>query len=289
MKHAITNFLLSAEVQASLLAQPLRALVRATQSFYNFSPLFLTYFQVVERPHYAYCMLKAADLAKRLGLTRISAIEFGVAGGNGLAFMADFAKQIEPVVGVTIDCHGFDTGKGMPRPEGNQDLPYWFQAGQYVMDQDKLRKRLPDTNLVIGNIRETVESFVSSHQPAPIGVVFNDTDYCSSTAQSLRLFETSRTHPQHFLPRIFNYFDDIVGTELEMFGPFNGQLAAIENFNATHADMKIHRNQNLLRENHWAWRHQIYYCHLFEHPDYGRYVGGAQQESLVAQLRLSET
>jgi len=38
-------------------------------------------------PAYAYGMLNAAIQAKELGLTRISAIEFGVAGGNGMLAM----------------------------------------------------------------------------------------------------------------------------------------------------------------------------------------------------------
>jgi len=41
----------------------------------------------VPRPYYAYGMLKAAEQAKRLGINRISAIEFGVAAGHGLVVM----------------------------------------------------------------------------------------------------------------------------------------------------------------------------------------------------------
>jgi hypothetical protein len=36
---------------------------------------------VFDRPHYAYGVYAAADLARRLGLNTISAIELGVAGG----------------------------------------------------------------------------------------------------------------------------------------------------------------------------------------------------------------
>ena len=35
----------------------------------------------IERPNYAYCMYNAAILAKQLGYSKISVIEFGVAGG----------------------------------------------------------------------------------------------------------------------------------------------------------------------------------------------------------------
>ena len=38
-----------------------------------------------ERPAYAFCLYYATLEAKRLGYSRISALEFGVAGGNGIA------------------------------------------------------------------------------------------------------------------------------------------------------------------------------------------------------------
>jgi hypothetical protein len=288
MKKAIGEFLLSPTFQNSILASPLRALVRATSGMYRYSPQFLTDFQVIARPHYAYCMLHAADLAKRLGLDAISAIEFGVAGGNGLAFMNDFAKEVKRTTGVTIQCYGFDTGKGMPDPEGPKDLPFWFQAAQYPMDEAKLRARVPDSTLIIGDIRETVGSFVETHKPAPIGVVFNDTDYWSSTAASFTLFDSSRAHPEHFMPRIFKYFDDVTGTQYEMYGPYNGQLAAIEEFNQSHDDMKIHINQNLVQQRpDYSWRYRIYYCHLFDHPRYNDYIGGGgPQDVLHERLKL---
>src|SRR5438270_12829026 len=36
------------------------------------------------RPNYLWCVLHAADVARNLGVARISALELGVAGGNGL-------------------------------------------------------------------------------------------------------------------------------------------------------------------------------------------------------------
>src|SRR5688572_21000422 len=95
MKKALGRFLLPSKFQSSILSSPVRSLVRATSGIYRYSPQFLSDFQVIERPHYAYCMLRAADLARRLGHDAISAIEFGVAGGNGLAFMNDFAKEVK--------------------------------------------------------------------------------------------------------------------------------------------------------------------------------------------------
>jgi hypothetical protein len=287
MKRVLGKLLLSPEFQTSIMAGPVRRLIRSTSSIGSYSPQFMLDSMATERPHYAYCLLGAADLAKRLGISRISAIEFGVAGGNGLEFMSSFGKKVERSTGVAIDCYGFDTGEGMPDPEGAKDLPYWFRKAQYRMDQAKLRSKVPDAKLVIGNIRDTVSSFVGEHRPAPIGAIMNDVDYHSSTLESFRLFASAKDHPDSFLPRIFMYFDDIIGGASEMYGPFNGQLAAINEFNGAQEEAKIHLNQNLMPFAHITYRYQIYYAHLLRHPSYERYVGGELQEELEDALRLN--
>lgn len=286
MKAIISELLYSREFRNSLWAPMARALIRRTAKKMNFSVDFQVDMLAVERPHYAYCMLNAARLGRLLGHDRISAIEFGVAGGNGLAYMADFAKQVKEVTGVTVDCYGFDTGQGMPEPEGAYDLPYWFAAKQYKMDQAALEARVPDAHLVIGDIRETIDGFLESHKPAPIGVMFNDTDYHSSTRESFRIFEKIAEHPEHFLPRMFMYFDDVLGSELEMYGEHNGQLRAISDLNAGSEDIRIHRNQNLIHQDYLPYRHQIYYGHLFNHPDYNTYIGEGRQEGIEGLLKL---
>ena len=286
MKDTIGRAILSPQFQNSLLGSAARALVRTTRGVYPYSGEFLADFNAIERPHYAYCMLGAARLAARLGKDRISAVEFGVAGGNGLAFMCDFAKEVRRATGVTVDCIGFDSGQGMPEPQGKEDLPYWFKAEQYKMDVPALQARVPEAKLVLGEIADTVAGFVERERPAPIGAIMNDVDYYSSTLASFRLFDQAKKHPTSFLPRLFMYFDDIIGSETEMYGPFNGQLAAIQTYNATQDDCKIHLNQNLLPSTHLTFRYQIYYAHLLSHPDYSKYVGGTQQLDLEQALRL---
>ena len=76
------------------------------------------------RPSYAYCTYHAADLARRLGISRISVIEFGVAGGNGLIFLRDFAARVREALGVEVEVYGFDTGAGLPEVTTIEDLPY---------------------------------------------------------------------------------------------------------------------------------------------------------------------
>jgi hypothetical protein len=286
MKHSVGRAILSPQFQNSLLGSAARALVRKTRRLYPYSGEFLAEFNAIERPHYAYCMLGAARLASRLGMDRISAIEFGVAGGNGLKFMCNFAKEVRRATGVMVDCIGFDTGKGMPAPQGRKDLPYWFKAEQYKMDLPALEASLPEARLVLGEISDTIRDFANRERPAPIGAVMNDVDYFSSTLASLDLLKQAGDHPGSFLPRLFMYFDDIIGSEVEMYGPVNGQLAAIEQFNAEQEQCKIHLNQNLLPLNHIIFRYQIYYAHLLTHPDYSRYIGGSQQLNLEQALRL---
>ena len=45
-------------------------------------------YHTIERPWYGHPLLQAAQLAHTLGHANISAIEFGVAGGNGLLLLS---------------------------------------------------------------------------------------------------------------------------------------------------------------------------------------------------------
>jgi hypothetical protein len=81
-------------------------------------------------------------LAKRLGHSKISVIEFGVAGGNGLVNLEMHVSEIEKLLNVEIDIFGFDTGGGLPPPKDYRDLPYYWKPGYFAMDEEKLRKKL---------------------------------------------------------------------------------------------------------------------------------------------------
>lgn len=288
MASIVQKLIATPAFQLSLSGIIARKVIKSTDRFLNYSPEFLLKTQGTVRPHYAYCLWTAADLARRLGIKRISALEFGVAGGNGLQYMYEFGQRIERALGVGIDCYGFDTGAGMPPPTGPMDLPYWFRENAYRMDPDALRKRLPGAKLVLGDIKETVKTFFAEHDPAPIGVMLNDADYYSSTLDSFALFDSVDV-TKYFLPRIPMYFDDINGSGLEMYGPFNGEMAAVSDFNQAHSTIKIHLNQNLLPQPHLRYRYAIYYAHLFEHPQYSTYIGGEEQQALEQWLRLQSS
>src|SRR3979490_2955462 len=99
-------------------------------------------FGIWDRPHYAYGVNFAANLAKNLGLKAISVIEFGVAGGRGLLALEDAAERIGNHYGVDIRIWGFDAAVGMPRPADYRDLAHVWGEGDYVMDVEALKSRL---------------------------------------------------------------------------------------------------------------------------------------------------
>ncbi len=63
---------------------------------------------------YQWGTLCAAAVAQVLGYERISAIEFGVAGGNGLLELERLAGEASDASGVAIDVYGFDSGRASP-------------------------------------------------------------------------------------------------------------------------------------------------------------------------------
>lgn len=250
-----------------------------------FSPEVLVSLNATTKPQYAYCVYYAAVLAKKLGLDGISVIEFGVAGGNGLIFLESFARRVERFLALRIEVYGFDTGEGLSLPVGPQDMPYWYRSNLYQMDITSLRKRLVSAQLVLGDVSTTVDNFFDHFNPAPVAAMFNDLDLYSSTANSLRIFDGD---PSRFLPRVFTYFDDVIGNETAMFGDCNGELRAITDFNDKHERIKIVPNRNLLPRYDVNYRHKIFYTHLFDHPSYGHYIGEDEQLGFELTLSLGE-
>ena len=225
----------------------------------------------MRRHGYIWGMLQAAHLAEALGIPRISVVEFGVAGGNGLVALERIAAQLEPVFKVAIDVIGFDTGAGLPPPQDYRDIPNLCDAGDYRMDVDVLRARLQRARLILGPIARTVPEFLAT-EAAPVGFVSIDVDYYSSTVDSLRLFEGAHGR---VLPRVMCYLDDILGfTHSE----FTGELLAVREFNDRHPARKISALPGLryflegdLRFE--AWTERLFFAHFFEHPLYARNDG----------------
>src|SRR5438309_99584 len=80
------------------------------------------------------CIFQAAKLAWLLKYPRISVIEFGCGGGNGLLNAEMHITEVMKIFPVDIELYGFDMGSGLPQPRDYRDMPYYFQSGLYKMD-----------------------------------------------------------------------------------------------------------------------------------------------------------
>ena len=225
---------------------------------------------IFDRPNYAYGVYSAADLAKRLGLSAISVLELGVAGGRGLMALERIAAEVGNHIGIQIHVTGFDTGEGMPSPVDYRDLPHVWDQGFYKMDVPKLKAQLsPSTELVLGPMEDTVSSWAPK---GAIGFVSFDLDYYSSTKSALRLFDNR--DPASRLPRTYCYFDDMVWPEHACHNDYVGELLAIREFNEARESQKLCPIHMLrfTRPHEATWNEQMYVLHDFKHPLYCKNV-----------------
>jgi hypothetical protein len=224
-------------------------------------------FDLVQRPHYAYGLLAAADQAAEQGLKAFTAVEFGVAAGEGLLNLCSIAKRIEEATGIAVNIAGFDSGCGMPPPIDYRDHPEEFQFGDFPMDHDRLRSQLPaNCQLVLGPVHQTVPDFLTSNlnAEAPLGFAAYDLDYYTSTREALALMADPDPSKYVFLPIL--YFDDIV---LPNYNEWAGELLAMREFNRCHELRKIEayrflRSRRIMKNARWI--DQIFLLHLFDHP-----------------------
>ena len=226
------------------------------------------------RPHYFACIYEQAYLAKSLNQKEISVIEFGVAGGNGLVALENYAAKVKKQLGVSIQLFGFDMGnEGLPESRNPRDILYLWQRGDYKMDEEKLKNRLQSAELILGNISKTVKEFSTRDIP-PIGAVFIDVDYYTSTVEILKLF--SQIPELKVLPRICFYFDDV-----DVTNDFNGELLAIKEFNDQHPEMKIARVDSHHSDvMYGTFARHVFVLHHFQHKDYCTYISGGATNQL---------
>ncbi len=228
------------------------------------------------KSHYAYCCLKAANQAKLLGIKKISVIEFGCAGGKGLIALENIVKKIYNITNVKFEIYGFDSGKGLPSPKSYKDLKYHWKKGFYKVNKESLEQKLLSTKIIYGDVKNTTTNFFQKYKPAIVGCIFHDLDYYSSTKDSFKLFNQSE---KYFLPRLFNYFDDIIGTEIELYNDWTGERLAINEFNHENKMKKFSLAYYLLsRSKTYQWYYQIRILHLFNHPKYNQFISKDNQQ-----------
>jgi hypothetical protein len=238
----------------------------------------------IDRPNYGFCIFQAAKLASLLKYPRISVVEFGCGGGNGLLDAEMHIEQVMKIFPVSIDLCGFDGGSGLPRPYDCRDMPHYFRAGLYKMDRGSLEQKLKRAKLVIGDINETCGTFLQKYDPAPIACVFHDLDFYSSTRDALTLFDGEASY---FLPRVFMYFDDIVGDDTWLCNEYTGERLAIEEYNGKHATKKICRDYyaSQIHRASW-WADLIYIHHDFAHPRYNDFIADREQMSHEGSIMM---
>jgi len=220
---------------------------------------------LVIRQQHAYAILNAADCAAALGIREVTLLEFGVARGTGLLNICRIAESVRRETGVSFRVYGFDTGAGMPKPLSYKDHPELYQEGDFPMDQEALRKRLPGfAQLVIGQIRDSIGPFLSGLTPgSPIGFVSIDLDYYSSSKDALRVLQGA---PDLYLPRTVLYLDDL---EEASHNSFCGEQLAIHEFNQENELRKIEphrflRSYRIFRNARWI--DHMFFCHILDHP-----------------------
>ena len=221
----------------------------------------------VQRLNYAWGVLQSANLAKNLGISRISVIELGVAGGNGLVDLEKVAEKVENVLGIEIDVYGFDSGSGLPKPQDYRDLPNLWSEGYFPMNQENLQKRLKKARILLGLVEDTIQQFINS-APSPVAFIAFDLDLYSSTMAAFKLLEADSSL---LLPRVYCYFDDILGFT---YGDHNGERLAISEFNVSNNMRKISQIYGLKHfvpwqvANNW-WIDCVYMAHIIDHKLYG--------------------
>ncbi len=217
--------------------------------------------------YYAFCLWRAAGEARRNAYRRISALEFGVAGGNGLIALEWHARAMARIFDLDIEVYGFDSGRGLPEAEDFRDIPQTFVPDSFHMgDAELLRERLTLARLVLGDIRETGPTFFERFDPAPIGAMLVDVGLYLSTVPVLEMLTGDQAR---FLPRVQMYFDDIsFGLE-----PL-GEARAIAEFNARHEYLKIAPEATAgtpldqRDRNYKSFLYRIKEYHRFQHPKY---------------------
>lgn len=223
-------------------------------------------FDLVRRRHYAYSLLRAADLARDYNLSAVTIVEFGVATGAGLLNLCKLAQKTTAETGIEVRVVGFDTGSGLPPPIDYRDHPELFQEGDYPMDFKALAASLPSNGrLVLGPLSETVPEFTEKLVPeSPLGFAAIDVDYYSSAKDAL--LTLSDPNPEKYLPLTLVYLDDITA---EFQNQWCGELLAINEFNATETWRKIEKDRFLKSRRVFKgarWLEQIHLMHVLDHP-----------------------
>jgi hypothetical protein len=217
------------------------------------------------RPHYYALLYESFYEAKKLNYSEISVIEFGVAGGNGLLAIEKYCEKLSKKFKIDYQIFGFDfggtAGGGLMETKEPKDITYFWSKGDFKMNEEKLKKKIKKSNLIIGDINKTLDNFVELYKPPKISTIFFDLDYYTSTKNSFKIFDND---DKYFMPRVFCYFDDVHAPA----NNFTGVHAAINEFNLEKKKKIVKDYGSSLSFKYGPFYEEVYLMHNFEHKDY---------------------
>ena len=215
------------------------------------------------RPYYETILLESVLEAKELGYKKVSVLELGVAGGNGIITLEKYKKKIEKLTNIQIEIYGFDTGDGLPQIDNKYDLPFLWSTGDYKNDKYELEKRIT-SKIFYGDIKDTFEDFIKT-DPEKVVSIFIDLDLYTSTKNFLNQLPKFK----HYLsPRVYCYFDDVF-IPRHYINEHNGELLAIKEFNDENTDIKIGKSVSSFYDFKFPTGTEgLFMMHNFSHKDY---------------------
>lgn len=247
---------------------PLRLLIKAALT----NPVARRYafewaalFDALRYPAYALGLQTACKYARLASAAGFTAIEFGVAGGNGLMELSKYAAEMSQRTGLKIKVVGFDSGAGLPQGTDYRDAPWLWNPGDFPCNVNKLRLVLPtEIELVVGQIQKMLPHWFEERPRLPVGFVSVDVDYYSSTASILETL--GNVDVRCLLPFVSFYFDDV----LRYLTPrCTGESAALDEFNRSHDRRQFDRDDWLSEDRPFGnrlWLRRMYSLCCLDHP-----------------------
>jgi hypothetical protein len=179
-------------------------------------------------PQYGLPLLLAAKQAKDLGIKKIKIIELGCENFGGLIDIENYVSDIQRFLDIEVEIFGFTLKEGLPKYKpNNYDRLYRWQPGDYKLKKENYFNKLRSSKVYFGDIKKTIPKFLKDYKKtftnSPLGLIFFDLDYYSSTKIGLDLLKLTSVN---YLPRTYLHFDD------HSFSGFDeGERKAIYEFN----------------------------------------------------------
>ena len=220
-------------------------------------------FGLIDRPQYAYGVLRAADVARYFDLDAVTVCEFGVASGDGLVNLVEVADLVTSETGVELRVLGFDTGAGLPPVQGFKEHPEIWSGGDFPMvSGDGLVQRTVGSGG--GRLGRHRRHRRRVHRLA-------DPFFAPRLRVHRRrhLLGRAKRPPQpsgpseKLLPAVSLYFDDV---GFFFANEWCGELAAIHEFNRDNESRKIAPDRSFIPRTPAApWHAHMYVCHTLDH------------------------